>query len=145
MQCAYAMISAPRVAAPSGSPAARGIWAVVVLGLVERLHRRRRVRAHRHVRDVHVLVLHLHEAEVLLGLLLARSSNQATIALNCSLSKGVLTPQPIQPVIKVWTGGAHSVDANLIGNRDALHGLDVTPIQPLLNPPRRDLVRSCVD
>ena len=30
-----------------------------------------RVRAHRHVRDVHVLVLHLHEAEVLLGLHLA--------------------------------------------------------------------------
>jgi len=59
MQWAYAMISAPRVAAPAGSPTAKGIWAVVVLGLVERLHRRRRVRAHRHVRDVHVLVLHL--------------------------------------------------------------------------------------
>ena len=29
------------------------------------------VRAHRHVRDVHVLALHLHEAEVLLGLHLA--------------------------------------------------------------------------
>ena len=71
MQCAYAMMIAPRVAAPSGSPTARGIWAVVVLGLVERLHGRRRVRAHRHVRDVDVLVLHLHEAEVLLGLHLA--------------------------------------------------------------------------
>ena len=45
--------------------------AVVVLGLVERLHRRRRVGAHRDVRDVDVLVLHLHEAEVLLGLHLA--------------------------------------------------------------------------
>ena len=45
--------------------------AVVVLGLVERLHRRRRIRIHRHVRDVDVLVLHLHEAEVLLGLHLA--------------------------------------------------------------------------
>ena len=45
--------------------------AVVVLGLVGRLHRSRRVRAHRHIRDVHVLVLHLHEAEVLLGLHLA--------------------------------------------------------------------------
>ena len=29
---------APRVAAPADSPTARGIWAVVVLGLVERLH-----------------------------------------------------------------------------------------------------------
>ena len=34
--------------------------AVVVLGLVERLDRGRWVRAHRHVRDVDVLVLHLH-------------------------------------------------------------------------------------
>ena len=50
---------------------ARGIWAVVVLGLVEGLDRGGRVRAHRHVRDVDVLVLHLHEAEVLLGLDLA--------------------------------------------------------------------------
>ena len=45
--------------------------AVVVLGLVERLHGGRGVRAHRDVRHVHVLVLHLHEAEVLLGLDLA--------------------------------------------------------------------------
>ena len=45
--------------------------AVVVLGLVERLHGRRGVGAHRDVRDVDVLVLHLHEAEVLLGLHLA--------------------------------------------------------------------------
>ena len=37
---AYAMMIAPRAAAPAGSPTARGIWAVVVLGLVERLHRR---------------------------------------------------------------------------------------------------------
>ena len=37
MQCAYAMMIAPRVAAPAGSPTARGIWAVVVLGLVERV------------------------------------------------------------------------------------------------------------
>ena len=96
---AHAMMIAPRVAAPAGSPTARGIWAVVVLGLVERLHRRApacaplgfgvaegalrkppqkaaffgacRVGAHRDVRDVDVLVLHLHEAEVLLGLHLA--------------------------------------------------------------------------
>ena len=68
---AYAMMSAPRVAAPAGSPTAKGIWAVVVLGLVERLHRSRRIRTHRHVRDVDVLVLHLHETEVLLGLHLA--------------------------------------------------------------------------
>ena len=45
--------------------------AVVVLRLVERLDGGRRIRAHRHVRDVHVLVLHLHEAEVLLRLDLA--------------------------------------------------------------------------
>ena len=42
--------------------------AVVVLGLVEGLDRGGRIRAHRHVCDVDVLVLHLHQAEVLLGL-----------------------------------------------------------------------------
>ena len=50
---------------------ARGIWTVVVLGLVEGLDRRGRIGAHRDVGDVHVLVLHLHETEVLLGLDLA--------------------------------------------------------------------------
>ena len=64
---------APRVAAPAGSPTARGIWAVVVLGLVEGLDRGGGIGAHRNVRDVDVLVLHLHEAEILLGLSLAGS------------------------------------------------------------------------
>ena len=45
---------------------------VVVLGLVKGLDRRGRVGTHRDVRDVDVLVLHLHQAEVLLGLDLAR-------------------------------------------------------------------------
>ena len=44
---------------------------VVVLGLVEGLDRGGRIGAHRDVRDVDVLVLHLHEAQVLLGLHLA--------------------------------------------------------------------------
>ena len=44
---------------------------VIVLSLVERLDRSGRVGAHRDVGDVDVLVLHLHETEVLLGLNLA--------------------------------------------------------------------------